>query len=229
MTELWIVSLPILIVDIANPVLLAAVIYSLTSERPFAASLAVLVGHMVAYFLAGVLIVVGPVDVLARWLAPFIDWFNNPVAIDYVMGFFLGILLLTVSWKWKMAPPTPSENKTQAVSGGLIRAFGFGAVINFVGIPFALPYFAFINQLYKLDVEHKLTTLLFYNIAYAIPFLLVPLALTIFGRSAMPTLQLINQKVEKYATYILPAIIGLLGLAMVIDALLFFATGQGLI
>lgn len=229
MTDLWIVSLPILLVDIANPVLLAAVIFSLTSERPYAASLAVLGGHTFAYFLSGLLILVGPVDVLAGWLAPFVDWFNNPVPTDYILGFVLGILLLAVSWRWKVAPPSPSENKPQSASGNLVTAFGFGAVLNFVGIPFALPYFAFINQLYKMDIDHKFTALLFYNIAYLIPFLLVPLALAIFGRSAIPILQLINQGVEKGAAFILPVIIGLLGSAMVVDALLFFTTGEGLI
>jgi len=229
MTELLIVSLPILFVDIANPVLLASLIVSLTSQKPFATSLTVLGGHTVAYFLVGILIVFGPVDVLAGWLAPFVDWFNDPAPIDYLLGFVLGILLLAVSWRWKVAPPSPSENKQQPVSDSLVKAFGYGAVLNFVGIPFALPYFAFINQLYKLGVDYKLTALLFYNIAYTLPFLLVPLALAIFGGSALPTLQLINKGVEKIAAFILPVIIGLLGLAMVVDALLFFSTGQGLI
>ena len=229
MSELWVLSLPILFVDIANPVLLAAMIASLTSEKPFAASLAVLCGHTVAYFLVGVLIVVGPIHLLTGWLAPLVDRFNNPVSDDYILGILLGVLLIAVAWKWKVAPPTPSENKPLAVSGGLVEAFGIGAVINFVGIPFALPYFAFINQLYKLDVDHKLTALLFYNIAYSTPFLMVPLALAVFGSSAMPILQLINQGFEKGAAYILPVILGLLGLAMVIDALVFFTTGQGVI
>jgi len=38
--------------------------------------------------------------------------------------------------------------------GGLtpVKAFGLGAVINFVGIPFALPYFAALNQILKADL-----------------------------------------------------------------------------
>jgi hypothetical protein len=229
MTDLWVVSLPILFVDIANPVLLAALIVSLTSQKPFATSLTVLAGHAVAYFLVGSLIVLGPVDVLAGWLSPFVDWFNNPAPIDYILGFVLGVLLLAVAWRWKVAPPAPSESNQRPVSGSLVKAFGYGAVLNFIGIPFALPYFAFINQLYKLGVDYKLTALLFYNMAYTVPFLLVPLALVIFGHSALPALQLINKGVEKIAAFILPVIIGLLGLVMVVDALLFFATGKGLI
>jgi hypothetical protein len=229
MIDLLLVTLPILIVDVANPVLLAAVVFGLASNKPIATSLAVIAGHSCAYFLAGTLIIFGLANLLAIWLAPLIDWFNDPAPADYIVGFVLGVLLIVVSWRWKIAPPTPSDNQANIVSGGLIRAFSTGAVLNFVGIPFALPYFAFINELYKLQIENKFPALLLYNMAYAVPFLLAPFALAILGQTFMPTLFRINQGIEKCSAYIFPAIIGLLGLVAVVDAIVFFHTGTGLI
>ncbi|MFD3191963.1 GAP family protein [Sedimentitalea sp. HM32M-2] len=228
-SDLWAIALPILIVDVANPVLLAAVILGLTTARPFGMSIAVLVGHTNSYLLAGLLIVFGLTELLAPLFAPLIDWFLNPVPADYLLGLVLGLLLVAVAWRWKVSPPGPSEKLQDQPRESIGAALAFGAVINFAGIPFALPYFAFINELYKLDSDQKIIPLIIYNLLYALPFLLLPMAKALCGASILPALQRINRWVESASAYILPAIIGLLGLAMIVDALLFFTTGAGLV
>ena len=70
--------------------------------------------------------------------------------------------------------------------------------------------------------------LLVYNLLYAVPFLLVPVSLAVFGRSVLPVLTSINEFVERQSVYVLPIIIGLVGLTLFIDAAFFFATGEGL-
>ena len=54
MSELWAVALPILAIDVANPVLLAAVILAATTSSPYSNGLAVIAGHTLAYFAVGV-------------------------------------------------------------------------------------------------------------------------------------------------------------------------------
>jgi len=62
-------------------------------------------------------------------------------------------------------------------------------VINFIGIPFALPYFAAIDQILKANLAtgDTLVLLVAYNPVYAPPFLVVPILVAALGeRSRVP-------------------------------------------
>lgn len=230
MLDFWTVTIPILVVDVANPVLLAAVILALTTGRPVATALAVIAGHTVAYFVAGALILYGLVDLLKPLLQPVLDWFSNPSSVDFAISGIIGLALLVVAWRWKVAPPKPSEKEPEQVTTGIVPAFLFGAALNFVGIPFAIPYFGFLGNLFRVEGDTlQLTLLVIYNLLYSVPFLLMPLAIVVFGRGIMTTLNKINAAVEKYAAYIMPVLIGLVGLGLTVDAGLYFLTGEGLI
>ena len=71
--------------------------------------------------------------------------------------------------------------------------------------------------------------LVVYNIGYALPFLLVPVAAALAGPSIIPVFDRIMGWVEAVSGLIMPLLLGALGLAMTVDAVLFFWTGQGLI
>ena len=159
MGEIWTLGIPILIADVANPVLLAAVILGLTTDRPYATSIAVVLGHTLSYFCFGVLIVFGLAEIFADLFAPVIEWFKNPLPIDYLISFVVGVLLVVVAWRWKIAPPDTEAKEPEKVKTSVLQAFGFGAVINFVGLPFALPYLAFVNQLHGLTDSSKIMAL----------------------------------------------------------------------
>ena len=109
-------------------------------------------------------------------------------------------------------------------------AFGFGAVINFIGIPFAVPYFAAIDQILKADFSatQAVFMLLSYNLAYALPFVLVPLLSAVLGERARPILERINSVLDRVSSFLLPAMLGLIGLALLADALTYFIRGQSL-
>ena len=66
MLEFWAVGLPILLVDVANPVLLAMVLLALATDRPFLNSIMLILGHTLAYFLAGVAIDAVPLGIFAK-------------------------------------------------------------------------------------------------------------------------------------------------------------------
>ncbi|WP_204112654.1 GAP family protein [Shimia biformata] len=230
MSDILAIMIPVLVVDVVNPVLLATVVLALTTDRPIALSLAVICGHTLAYFVAGVLVLVGAADLLSSYLAPLIDWFQNPTVWDYVISLVLGLLMILVAWRWKIAPPDSSETETEQIQVGVVRAFVFGAILNFIGIPFAIPYFAFVGNLFRLNDEAaRMGYLVAYNLLYAVPFLMLPVAMIVFGKSVLPLLNRINATIEKYAAYIMPVLIGLIGLGLVADALSFFASGTGLI
>ena len=229
MNELWAIGGAILAVDVANPVLLAAVMLAVSGERPITTSVAVIIGHTVAYFLAGVLIVFGLADWLQELVQPLIDQFNSPRLIDYVFGMIIGVLLIWVALQWRTDPPKPSEKPRQPKSPGLVPAVLFGAVVNFAGMPFALPYFAFIAEILQAPESVRWTALIVYNLAYAVPFLIVPAAVAVVGPSIMPLLNKVNTFVERYSVYILPLIFIGLGIFMILDAGFYFVRGTGLI
>jgi hypothetical protein len=103
-------------------------------------------------------------------------------------------------------------------------------VINLIGLPFALPYFAALDQILEADLTatDSVTVLVGYNLAYALPFLIVPVLVLALGERSGPLLARINQKVDQVSTFLMPIMLLLVGIALVVDAILCFATGNGL-
>lgn len=211
---------PILIADIVNPVLFGLMVYASGSGRPILHSISLLLGHTAAYFCAGIVIALG-LESLTSYLA-------NPSIADYFIGLVVGILLLWVAYR----SATTEDKGTQEQGGALtpLSAFGLGAVANVVGIPFALPYFAAIGQIMKADLTtfEALAVLTAYNVLYAVPFLLPPALVAILGEQSLPLLRKINGVLDRASSYLMPALLGILGAALIIDAILFFSTGEGL-
>jgi len=187
--ELWTTLAPILLADAVNPVLFAFMVYAASTERPVVTSSALLVGHTVAYLAAGFVIALG-IDKVAERLA-------NPRTIDFVISLAIGLLLLWVGWR----STRPQQHREPEASGQLTpaKAFGFGAAVNFIGIPFALPYFAAIDQILKADLATAgaMLSLVAYNALYALPFIIVPLLVAVLGDRSQPILERIKGVLDK--------------------------------
>lgn len=220
MSELWTILVPILLTDILNPVLFAFLVFAAGTDRPIMNSSAMLLGHTAAYFGAGVIIEIG--------LDRILDRLNNPHTIDFAIELILGAVLLALA--------VPSRNDTgkrpseSTPKLGIASSFGVGAVINFIGIPFAVPYFAAIGQIVKVDLTQTqvFSVLAAYNLAYALPFTVVPIARAVMGERARPFLERINDVIERIAGILMPILLGVVGLALVADGATFFATGASL-
>lgn len=209
--------LPILLVDVLNPVLFAVMILAVGTDRPVANSASVLAGHTAAYFGAGIVIALG--------LEPIIERLANPRPVDFAIEAVLGALCLWAALKSRGGGA--SEDKQPAGEITPVSAFTFGAIVNFVGIPFALPYFAAIGQILKAELPVASSTGLLgvYNIAYALPFAAVPVLVAIMGDGCRPLLEKINNVLVSLADRLMPLLMLLLGLAMLADAISFFARG----
>lgn len=212
--------LPFLAVDIVNPVLFAFMVYAAGSNRPILASSMLLLGHMLAYFLFGIVAALG-FEQVAAYLA-------NPSLLDYLLGLVIGVLLLWMAVRITVQAPSGKKISEQPL--GLLSALGMGAVINFVGIPFALPYFAVVDQILKADLSTAAAVGLIagYNITYALPFLIVPVLVAILGEKSAALLQRINAALDRISNFLMPVLLGLAGLALIADALLYLFSGEGL-
>jgi hypothetical protein len=61
-----------------------------------------------------------------------------------------------------------------------------------------------------------------------LPFTLVPLLALALGERSRPLLARINEKVDRLSAFLMPVMLGLVGVALVADAMRYFATGEGL-
>lgn len=220
MVETWATLIPILLTDIVNPVLFAFLVYAAGGNRPLVNSSAVLIGHTAAYFFAGIALALG--------LGRISERLANPEPLDFAIGFGVGLILILLAIPSRKQSAKQPQERAPVLTP--MKAFGFGAMINFIGIPFAVPYFAAIDQILKADVSSAgaLTVLAIYNLLYALVFALVPILIAAVGDRAQPILERINNVLDRVSGYLMPLLLALLGLALTADAIKYFVTGAGL-
>lgn len=219
MSELWTILLPILAADVLNPILFGFLVYAAGTPRGVVNSAAALLGHTLAYFVAGVVLALG-LDRLSDALA-------NPSTIDFVAELVIGAFIVGVAVRSGKGGSRANEPTSELTP---LRAFGMGAVINIIGLPFAVPYIGAVSQIVKvqLDPGAALISLAAYNLLYAAPFLPVPLLVLILGPRSRAPLERVNSALTRIADRLLPPLIGLVGLVLMADALAYFAVGRPL-
>lgn len=220
MIDLFLNLIPLLVVDVLNPMLFALMLVAIGTSKPFANSIAFLAGHTASYFVSGIIIALG-----LEWI---LDRLENPLPVDFVLELLVGLACLWAALAARDGKA--SEQKEPEGELNPVYCFGYGAVINFIGVPFALPYFAVVNQVLKanLSVESSLLVLALYNAAYALPFLLVPIAVAAIGDRSKPVLEKINAMLVKLVDTLMPILLLLVGVALTADALSFLITGEPL-
>jgi len=225
MLNLIFISLPILITDVINPVLLAAVIFSLGSKRPFLNSWAILFGWLSIYFGSGILLAMG--------LEAILVFLQNPRPIDFYIQLAVAGLLLWFGVKLvqKNNPRNKAPDYGDASELGIGSSFMIGATINVIGLPFAVPYFAVLDQIVKSDLTWipALLVLLVYNLLYILPFSLLMLIRVIYREESDAIFSKINEKMESIGNVLMPLIIFAIAAILIVDSVLYFTTGNPLI
>ena len=220
MNELFAVIPPLLLVDVLNPVLFAVLIFAAGSSRPVANSSALLLGHTLAYFVVGIAASYA-VDALVERLA-------NPKPIDIGIELVVGLACLYSVLASREGGASEPRNPVGDLQPP--RALLYGVIINFIGAPFALPYLAVVSQILDADISTAAAVLILvaYNVAYALPFAMVPLLVMVMGDRAKPMLRKINDTLVRGTDMLMPWLMLLLGLWLTADAVLFFVAGQAL-
>lgn len=209
MTELLVAIAPLLLIDALNPVLFALLIYCAGSARPIANSSAMLLGHTLAYFVVGLLASIGIQKLTQR--------LDNPQPVDFVIEFLLGIGFLYAA----LSSRDGGASDTRTPEGALtpFKCLMYGAVVNFIGAPFALPYLAVVSEIMQADLSATgaVEVLAGYNLAYALPFTLIPGLIAVVGDRARPALDTINRWLERGADLLMPWLMLALGLWLLVD------------
>lgn len=222
MTSVIPVLLPILLTDVINPVLLAAMIYAMGGKKPVYYGSMVLLGWMTIYFGSGVIIAIG--------LESITNFLQNPRTIDFYIEIVVAALLIYFGIRFLIPSKKPAKENDFGDSGSLtaVGAFGMGAAINLIGLPFAIPYFAALDQILKANLGwfESLGLLLVYNVLYIAPFIILIIIKLALGKRGDLFLEKVNNLTDKIGKIILPGIMILLGIALLIDAIKYFVTGQ---
>ena len=225
MLNIIIITLPILLTDIINPVLLAAVIFALGSRRAFLNAWGVLFGWLIVYFSSGILLALGLEAILA-----FLD---NPRPIDFYIQLIIAGLLVWFGIKLVQQnnPRSKKSDYGEAESLGVGKSFVIGATINLISLPFAIPYFAVLDQIVKSDLTWipALVVLLIYNVLYILPFSLLMLIRLLYKDQSDVIFAKINEKMERVGNIIMPLIIFAIAGLLVVDSILYFTTGNPLL
>ncbi len=127
----WAVLVPILLSDVLNPVLFTFMVYAAGSRRPVVTSSAMLLGHTVAYMTSGIVLAYS-IERLSARLA-------NPQTIDFVIEFVIACALFWLVFQMRKQDSKEPDDQTGEFT--VWKAFSFGAVINLIGIPFAVKFY----------------------------------------------------------------------------------------
>lgn len=224
MLEIFYVLIPILITDVINPVLLAAVIFGLGSPRPYLNGWLILFGWFITYFVSGIILALG--------LEAIIAYLNDPKPIDFIIELIVGILIFGVGIWMTKGDNKKGKDKDYGDSADLKPGTSFiiGASINLIGMPFAVPYFAALDQILKADFNtaEAVSVLLIYNLLYLLPFTIIIIIRLLYRKEGDVILQKVNHTMEKIGGFLMPLLMFLIGAALIFDAGYYFLIGMPL-
>lgn len=216
MLGLEIVLTPILLADMINPILLAAVLFGLGSFRPMVNTWAIIGTFFVSYFLSGVVIAIA--------LEEFIHSFHLTEAFAYTFEFGVAVLLLWVGLdQIRKGDTHPEEKLKHKRTMSIWDAGRLGLQVNFVGLPFAIPYLAAIDQILKANIDEiaSVSVLLIYNVLYIIPFAAMIAIKWYYHEKSRPIFEKFNRWVHHISVDYLPWIFITLALLLFEDCISF--------
>jgi threonine/homoserine/homoserine lactone efflux protein len=201
---------------------MAGTVYTLGSKKPYLNSIMILFGWFIIYFISGIILALG-LESITQFLA-------NPRPIDFYIESVVAFLLIWLAINMIRNDGGKRKKKefddSKAVSP--LSAFGMGALINLIGLPFAIPYFAVIDQILKADMTWipALFALFIYNFLYVLPFVILIIIRRVSGEKSEIIFNKISGWMDKGSKVIMPIL--LIGIAVVLltDAIIYFTTGK---
>ncbi len=220
------ILIPIALVDSLSmtPMALVLLIKILAGNKPYTTAVGFLSGLFISYLVMALAFLFGLSAFLHQANAWVSHRWSNPEPMDFAVEIILGVVLLAFGFPIakKREKKSGQKNPPQKMTPG--SAFSFGFMVNVVGFPGAVPYFAAADQIAKANVGTQGMTLAV--IFYVLMFVLPLSALLVVRRLLGAKLDGFMLGCQKFFDTTGPRMVKismvLLGLLMVADGVAFF-------
>jgi cytochrome c biogenesis protein CcdA len=217
------ISLTLLgLVDSLNPATMIAVVFLLSTAQPLPRTLSFLLGVGATYFLCGLLIHLG-----------------FGAVFDYVQNFFkgtggyvakavLGVVLVGFSLYLHYKPQHNSFKTPASIHP--TATFVFGVVSTISDMPTAFPYLVALERISTVspDILTTLLLLVYYNILYALPALVLLFSYLLAQRHAETVIEAIKAFFQRWMKPVTLFSLSGFGVFLLLDSSMFFMSGNGL-
>jgi cytochrome c biogenesis protein CcdA len=201
--------------DSLNPTAIALQIYLLSTPRPIARSISFIFGVFLAYWAAGLLVILGLRQLMMTVIAD--TDFSLPEPYLYTIQFLIGFALLIAGCSFKTSTSADQEKRPKKLT--MDRTFFMGMAMTILEFPTALPYLVAIEQIAKakLDLFTIMSLLGLYNLVFVSPLIILVIIYIIFQQQSAILLRRINRSITIWSPQILRALMLGLGILLIID------------
>jgi cytochrome c biogenesis protein CcdA len=213
--------LGIALVDSLNPSALVVTTLLLSGANPYRRSLAYIAGIALTYYAVGVAVLLGAGDVLTSA----VDGLRRP-AVGFGVELALGVVLVVVGLRRRSPPRDRTGPRVRGTSAP--AAFLTGMTVTAVESTTALPYIGALTALARSDVSSGATLLVLalYNIVFVLPPLALVLVQALRPGEVQAVVERVRNRIRSLDTRLTRALLLVLGLLMVLDALVYFVRGE---
>jgi|GEM_PF-1395907 len=232
MTELIPILLPIALIDSTSvtPLGIVPLTGMLAGRRPYTTATAFLAGLSLSYTVMGLAFVMGLSSVFLRlnsWLE--FRW-HHPEPADFILELVLGLVLVFAGSRLADRRRVRQQDKAVRPGGGPLAAFGLAVMVNVVGFPGALPFFAAADQILRADPPTADIVLLvvFYSVIFILPLSIMVLLRRLLGDRGTVFMTRVKDFFDHGGRRLLMVLLVVLGALMAADAALYFLRGTPL-
>jgi len=193
--------------DSLNPATIAPAMFLATREHPTRRVAEFLIGFLGVNLLAGLLIMLGPGELLLAILP------KPSREAKHIIELVAGIGLLVLAAGIFSRRSTLRQRSLPASSGRRRTGVALGAGLAAVELPTALPYFAAIAIIVGTDasIPGQILLLAIFNVCFTLPVIALLVALLVAGDRAKPVLTRANTWLQHHWPAVLAGILGVIG------------------
>ena len=205
------------------PPSMAGVVASLGSRQPYLTAIAFIAGKFVPLFLFGLLLAIGLDTAFDRLKVTAQDKWQDPSVLLVSVQLLIGAAMLVLAYRLSRTSERPPDRESAAKMSP-VGVFSIVAGATLIGLPGALFYFAAIDQILRADltVTGIVNAILFYNIVYLSPIILIVVVRRLFGTRADPLFGALAKFFEQWGKRLVSFGVFGLGAVLVADAVGWF-------
>jgi len=226
MTTTLLVSLiGLALFDSLNPSLFVALLYLLLTLRSVLRILSYIAGVLVVNYFGGLLLLVGVQETIGRLLE------NLGNEALFGIQFLLGMVLVIFGFLFKATGKSAHDIAKKLRSTKPVHTFLLGMAVMLNEITSALPYFGAIERIIqtRLGTIGNLLALTAYNDVFSLPLFGFLALFVAYGQRFISQVDRVTQPVMIWTVRIIKHGSVVLGIVLILDTVMFFITGAGLI